>query len=67
MHGNGDVVAKGIVVQNVHGEEEGNIGQPANQRDCASFEEEGRSSGGEVFWPGEKSGDEKLDKGDEVP
>ena len=65
MHRHGYIVAKCIIVQHIHNEEEDNIGQPFLQGDGSRLEEESRGGHGGMMWVREKRGQDKLCKGDE--
>lgn len=51
MNRNGDVISKSEVVEQIDGEEEENIREPAGQRDSPRFEKKGRVRRGEVSGP----------------
>lgn len=65
MNRNGDVVSEHEVVEEIDGEEEKNVREPADKRDCRWLKEKGRMRGGEVMGPCEESRYDKLNKGDE--
>ena len=65
MNGDRDVVPEREVVEEVNGEEEKNVRQPAGERDRPRLEEKGRMRGGEVSGPCEQSRYDKLNECDE--
>ena len=67
MYWDRDVVPKSIVIQEIYREEQGDVGQPANDRDSSRLEEEGRPGRREVRWPSETCCYEELYEGDEIP
>lgn len=62
---NGDVISEHEVVEEIDGEEEKNVRQPARQRDRPWLEEKGRVRCGEVGGPCDESRCDKLNEGDE--
>lgn len=65
VDGDGDVVAEGMVVQDVDGEEQEDVDEPAADGDAVRSEEEGRPAGIEL---GDVAGDgheDELDEGQE--
>ena len=67
MYWNGDVVAKGEIVEHVDGEKHHGTGDHSSQRDSALPEEERWMAGGEVSWPCDESRYNELDEGDQEP
>lgn len=67
MYRDGDVVAKGKVVEHVDSEEHQGTQDRSSQRESAPLEKEGWTAGGEVSWPSDQGCYDELDKGDEEP
>lgn len=59
---NGDVISEREVVEEIDGEEEKNVREPAGKRDRPWLEEKGRVRGGEVSGPCEESCYDKLNE-----
>lgn len=62
---NGDVVSEHEVVEEINSEEENNIREPADKRNCPWLKKKGRMRGGKVMGPREESRYDELNKGDE--
>lgn len=65
VYWNGDVISKRKIVEEVDGEKEKNIREPACKRDRSRLQEKGRVRGGEVMGPREECRYDKLKEGDE--
>lgn len=65
MDRNGDIISEREVVEEIDGEEEKNVREPAGEWNRPWLQEKRRMRGGEVVGPCEESRYDKLKEGDE--